>query len=94
MAVFLMDAAPITDAERDAALRLAARRFPELALEQRFGEHDGSGDDLWVCRAPDPDRLARWAAAAGLEVGDIRHVESLDLQTTKTPARTNSKEQP
>jgi hypothetical protein len=91
MPVFLLEAAPISGDHHDRALRLAATRYPELAVEQRFGEHDGDGRDLWVCRAPGPDRLARWADAAGLDVGEIRHVHPLDLPDHN---RTTRKQEP
>jgi hypothetical protein len=85
MPVFLLEAAPISGDHHERAVRLAATRYPELAVEQRFGEHHGDGCDLWVCRAPGSDRVARWADAAGLEVADIRHDHPLDLPTTEQP---------
>ena len=64
MPLFLFDSPRISDLQRDHALRLAARRFPEIAVEHRFGEQDGGGLDLWVCRASNEDQLTRWAVAA------------------------------
>jgi hypothetical protein len=78
---YLFEAPPITDAQRDQAIRLGARRFPELALEHRYTQHDGAGQDLWVCRAPSQDRICLWAAAVGLPVRGLRRVETLDLHT-------------
>lgn len=75
MPVYLFETAPIGNEEADRAVRLAAVRFPELALEQHYTEHDGRGDDVWICRAPNRAGLARWLAAAGLRVRSIRHVD-------------------
>jgi hypothetical protein len=79
MPLYLLEAPPISDAQRDEALRLIAWRYPEVALEGGYGHHDGDGQDVWLCRAPSPDCVSRWAAAAGLVVHDIRHVEPLEL---------------
>ena len=89
MPLYLFEAPPVSDAQRDEACRLVARRFPEVALERSYGEHDGDGQDLWLCRAPSQDCVSRWAAAAGLLVRQIRHVQPLDLlaeaRTLKEP---------
>ena len=80
MPLFLFEAPPITDLQRDLALRLAAQRFPEISLERRYAEHDGGGRDVWVCRAPSEDQLTRWAVAAELSLGEVRRVDTLDQQ--------------
>jgi hypothetical protein len=79
MPLFLFEAPPMNDARRDAVRRLAARRFPEISLEQGYAHHDGEGQDVWVCRAPSRERVSRWTAAAGLTVRSIRHVEPVLL---------------
>jgi hypothetical protein len=79
MPLFLVEAPPISDLERDVAVRLAAQRFPEIVLEQHYAEHDGGGRDVWVCRAPNEDQLTRWAAAAALTLGEVRRVDPLEI---------------
>ena len=84
MPLFLFDSPPISDLQRDHALRLAARRFPEIAVEHRFGEQDGGGLDLWVCRASNEDQLTRWAVAAELTLGEVRRVYPLEINDQGT----------
>lgn len=84
MPLFLFESPPISDLQRDHALSLAARRFPEIALEHRYAEHDGGGLDVWVCRAPNEDELTRWALAAELTVGDLRRVDPLEINDQGT----------
>ena len=79
MPLFLFEAPPITDRQRDLALQLAARRFPEISLEHRYSEHDGSGRDVWVCRATSADQLTRWAVAADLALGEVRRVDPVEI---------------
>jgi hypothetical protein len=89
MPLYLFEAPTMTDGQRREALRLCALRFPEVALEQGFAHHDGDGHDVWLCRAPNRDRLSRWAAALGLRVQAIRHVDPVRL---RPETRTTSKE--
>jgi hypothetical protein len=88
MPLYLFEAPLLVDGQRDAIVRLSALRFPEVALERGFADHDGSRA-LWLCRAPSRERLWQWAAATGLRVRGIRHVEPLDL---RPEVRTASKE--
>lgn len=55
----------------DAALRLAATRFPEIAVE---GRCEVAGRAEWVCRAPSGAHVRRWSAAARIPVTSLRPV--------------------
>lgn len=68
---------PLTDDDAgDRAARLAAQRFPEVALEHRYAVHDdGSHREVWVCRAPSVAHVRRWAGAAGVTLWVLRHVD-------------------
>jgi hypothetical protein len=54
----------------DVALRLAAARFPELALEP--AGLGGEPTTHWTCRAPSAAHIRRWANAAGVRVRSVR----------------------
>jgi hypothetical protein len=61
----------------DAAVELAALRFPEITVEQRYLEHDGSnGRAILVCRAPSDAHLRRWAVSTQLPLTSLRHIDS------------------
>ena len=65
------------------ATRLAAQRFPEIAVEHHYTAYDeASTRDLWVCRAPSRTHLERWADAARIA---CRSVEKVD-DTASTSA--------
>jgi hypothetical protein len=64
----------------EAALSVAASRFPEIGVEHRFlgrGEHRS---EVWVCTAPSETHVVRWATAVSLAPEDIDQVD--DLSTT------------
>jgi hypothetical protein len=68
--------ATISAVARRRAVEIAARRFPEIAVE---ADDEVSGDRtpdhlLWVCRAPSPAHVRRWAAAAGLHLVDVQPI--------------------
>jgi hypothetical protein len=91
MPLFLFETLPITEAQRDEAVRLAAWRFPEVSFEQGYVHHDGGGQHLWLCRAPNEDCVSRWVAAAGLDARGLCHVQTVDLhgggsRSTKEPS--------
>ena len=86
MPLFLFEVPPISARERDRAVRLAAQRFPEIVLEHHYAEHDGGGRDVWVCRAPNEDQLARWAAAGDLTLGRVRHVDTVAFNDERRTA--------
>ncbi len=78
---YLVETRPTTASDRDRALRLAAVRFPEVAVEHGYAaraEHDSR--DVWVCRAPSKAHIQRWAAAARLALGAVRHIETDAVQ--------------
>jgi hypothetical protein len=66
--------ASISVVARRRAVEIAARRFPEIAVEAADdGSDDGTPDrQIWVCRAPSPAHVRRWAAAAGLPLVDVQ----------------------
>jgi hypothetical protein len=74
---YLLETRPTTASDRDRALRLAALRFPEVAVEHAYAaraQHDSR--DVWVCRAPSQAHLQRWADAACLALGAVRLIET------------------
>lgn len=86
MPLYLIDVGPAPADAQDDAVRLAAKRFPEIAIEQRYFEHDGVRD-LWVCRAPSAIHLERWTAAVGLPVHAIRLVDAAAVPTADPRAQ-------
>jgi hypothetical protein len=68
--------ASISVPARRRAVDIAARRFPEIAVE---ADHEASGDGTpdghhWVCRAPSPAHVRRWAAAADLHLVEVQPI--------------------
>ncbi len=61
------------------AVRMAAERYPEIAIEDRFVAHDGPAREVWVCRAPSSTHLQRWAAAAGLVLRSLDQIHSTPI---------------
>ena len=91
MPLFLIETSPMTDGQRDDLYHLSARRFPEVAIERGFARHD-AGQEVWLCRAPSRERLARWAAAAALPLHVVRHVDPVPLRKqTKEPNHDRSR---
>src|SRR5262249_8919508 len=60
-------------------VRLAAERYPEIAIEDRFIAHDGPAREVWVCRAPSRFHLHRWAAASGLVLRSLEQFNSTPI---------------
>jgi hypothetical protein len=64
----------------DAAVDLAAQRFPEIELERCDTTGDGvDARVLWMCRAPSETHLHRWAAAARVAVASLRRLSTHEL---------------
>ncbi len=60
-----------------AAMQLAARLFPEIAIEHCYVAHDEVGARAtWVCRAPSDAHLHRWAEASGLGPVSVQRVDA------------------
>jgi hypothetical protein len=57
-----------------AAADLAARKFPEVVLEQGSDGPVGV-PAVWVVRAPSRTHVGRWAAAAGLRPTVLRRLD-------------------
>ena len=57
------------------ALDRARVRTPEVAVEQRYRPHDGTGPEVWLCRAPNAAHVEHWARSAGLVLRSIRQVD-------------------
>jgi hypothetical protein len=76
---YLLETPPAGRDEPGAALALAARQFPELAVEHVLsagGREDQPARSLWVCRAPSSTHVRRWADAAHLRVRALTAVGS------------------
>ena len=83
---YLFETTVTSQPERDSAERLAASRFPEVAVEHRFAAHDGDvGSELWVCRAPSASHVHRFAAAARLSLASLRHVDDVTPRPGEAP---------
>ena len=78
------DEPPASDALR--ALDRAQVRTPEVAVEQRYRPHDGTGPEVWLCRAPNAAHVEHWARSAGLVLRSIRQVD-LSRVTDPEPGR-------
>ena len=57
------------------ALDRAELRTPEVAVERRYRPHDGTGPEVWLCRAPNAAHVEHWARSAGLVLRSIRQVD-------------------
>jgi hypothetical protein len=61
------------------ATRLAAARFPEVAIEHRYrlralDQPDSS--EVWVCRAPSEAELRAWILATGVGIDAISLIDA------------------
>lgn len=65
--------ASVSVTTRRRAVEIAGRRFPEVEVEADTTESGDGGPDrhTWVCRAPSPAHVRRWAAAAELRLVDV-----------------------
>jgi hypothetical protein len=73
---YLVETAAATADDRDRATATAARRFPEVGIERVFSAHDGADSrDIWVCRAPSPAHLRRWADACHLAMAALQVID-------------------
>jgi hypothetical protein len=60
----------------DGAGRMAAHRFPEIAVEHRCTPNRAPGDRcVWLCRAPSEAHIDRWAAALQLRLASVRRID-------------------
>jgi hypothetical protein len=73
---YLLETGPMSTADVRDAARLAARRFPEVVVDDRYVAHDDTPRELWVCHAPSAAHLQRWATAAHLDVRSVTHVDA------------------
>jgi hypothetical protein len=74
---YLLETQITSQAERDRVLRLAAQRFPEVALEHCFAVRDGSDErDLWICRATSDAHIWRFAHAAAVQLYGVRQIQA------------------
>jgi hypothetical protein len=69
----------ITGSARQRAVEIAARRFPEIEIEEPGADDDR---DDWVCRAPSIDHIRRWARAAELELAEDQPPPSEQVDPT------------
>ena len=85
---YLLETGGVGDAQLDSAVRLAARRFPEIVIEQPPTRSAGPDDRAcWVCRAPTAFHLERWADAAHLPLATVSHADAELLSTHKETPR-------
>jgi hypothetical protein len=69
---YLCETGAVDPVRLDDAVRLAAHRFPEIALEhRRTTVGDTQSQTLWLCRAPSEAHLIRWAEAAQLALASV-----------------------
>ena len=74
---FLLETDAVATPQIDAAVRLAAERFPEIAVEDLATDDNGT-TSLWVCRAPSKTHVDRWASAAHLAAAiSVKSVDAL-----------------
>jgi hypothetical protein len=70
-----METGSDTGPRLDEAERLAVHRFPEISVEHRFIADDGAtARAVWVCRAPSPSHLGRWAESAELSITSMSRI--------------------
>jgi hypothetical protein len=62
---YLLETEVIATVQIADAVRLAAQRFPEIAVEGLSTDDSGTRT-VWVCRAPSRTHVDRWAEAADL----------------------------
>jgi hypothetical protein len=58
----------------DGGQGLTSRRFPELVVEHRFVEHDATGHEVWVVRAPSAAHVERWVSASCSAVRSVQQI--------------------
>ncbi len=80
MPLYLFEVGVTNEEAWERAAAVAAARFPEVVLERRYAAHRAEDRDTWVCRAPGQGHLERWSAAAGVQLGDLRHVAAMDAR--------------
>jgi hypothetical protein len=95
MPLYLLEFAPSLDsggAQIEAAVSLATRRFPEVAVERRYVVRVEDPREMWVCRAPSEVHVTRWAAEARLGVPTVSHVDAENPPWTAvtTPSRSTA----
>jgi hypothetical protein len=74
---YLLQTGTVAPSGSAAAMQLAARLFPEIAVEHCYVAHDAAGvRATWVCRAPSDTHLHRWAAASGLGPVSVQRVDA------------------
>ena len=73
---YLFETGPLGGSQFDAAIKLAAARFPELIVEHRYTARDLGGRDVWVVRAPSTDHVRRWSDAAHVRPRALATVEA------------------
>jgi hypothetical protein len=81
----MVETRSMTTAQRARVLELAARRFPEVAVERCFATLGDGARDVWVCRAASETHLRRWAEAARLELVTVERIASEILSQLAEP---------
>lgn len=59
-----------------------SRRFPEIVVEHRFVEHDRTGHEVWVFRAPSAAHVERWASATCSALRSLKQIEESSASAT------------
>jgi hypothetical protein len=86
---FVLETQMTTETQRERMARLAAERFPEVAVEEWSSGGTELDRERWVCRSSSEAQLQQWVHEAGLVDVDIERVEGLGA--TARPSTTPTK---
>jgi hypothetical protein len=85
---YMFLSAMVAGADLDAALRLTALRFPEVAVERHYTTHDNScPSSLWLCQAPSEAHVRRWTSSAQLVPVALRRIDGENSLATSVMDR-------
>ncbi len=85
---YLLETDVAASSEFAAAVAMAAKRFPEVAVEHCYTEHLGARARMWwVCQAPSEAHVDRWLVAARLSPRSLRHVDTVSPPAVPTRSR-------
>ena len=82
---YLLETDVTASTEYHVAVAIAAKRFPEVAIEHCYTEHHRLGARVWwVCQAPSEAHVERWVAATRLSPLSLRHVDRVSPLSAPT----------
>jgi hypothetical protein len=74
---YLLQTGAVAPSGSAAAVQLATRLFPEIAVEHCYVAHDEvNAQTTWVCRAPSDAHLRRWANASGFGRISLQRIDA------------------